>query len=89
MMNGMAETEVIAKKCVVKNREIHLVLADGRALSFSADQFPLLADASDRLLAKVKLAVGGRALRWEELDEDIWVASVVKGKFPKRETATA
>ena len=80
---GMEETEVIAKSCVVKKREIYLHLNDGRVFHFSADQFPLLADAPLRLLAKVKLAVGGRALRWEELDEDIQVASVVKGKFPK------
>ena len=80
---GMEETEIIAKRCVVKKREIYLHLEDGRVFHFSADQFPLLADAPPRLLAKVKLAVGGRALRWEELDEDVQVASVIKGKFPK------
>jgi hypothetical protein len=79
----MEETEIIAKSCVVKNREIYLHLNDGQVFHFSARQFPLLADALPRLLAKVKLAVGGRALRWEELDEDIQVASVVNGKFPK------
>jgi hypothetical protein len=41
------------------------------------------------LLAKVKLAVGGRALRWDELDEDIQVASVMKGKFPKAHSIAA
>jgi len=79
----MEETEIIARRCVVKKREIYLHLNDGRVLHFSAGQFPLLADAPPRLLAKVKLAIGGRALRWEELDEDIQVASVVNGKFPK------
>ena len=89
MLNGMSESEVIAKRVFVKNREVCLVLADGREVSFSAGLFPLLADASDKLLARVKLAVGGRALRWEELDEDIWVASVVKGKFPKPQAVSA
>ncbi len=80
----MEETEVIAKRCVVKKREIYLHLNDGRVFHFTADQFPLLADAPPRLHANVKLAVGGRALRWEELDEDIQVASVVSGNFPRR-----
>jgi hypothetical protein len=89
MLSGMEETEVIAKRCVVKRREIYLHLNDGRVFHFSAGQFPLLADAPQRLLAKVKLAVGGRALRWEELDEDIQVASVLKGKFPKAHAVMA
>ena len=79
----MQKTEILAKRCVVKGHEIYLHLNNGRVFHFSAGQFPLLADAPPKLLAKVKLAVGGRALRWEELDEDIQVASVLKRKFPK------
>jgi hypothetical protein len=30
----------------------------------------------------VQLRVGGRALRWEELDEDIWIADAVLGLYP-------
>ncbi len=89
MLDGMEETEIIAKRCVVKKREVYLHLNDGRVFHFSADRFPLLADAPQRLLAKVKLGVGGRALRWEELDEDIQVASVVKGKFPRTQALAA
>ncbi len=85
----MKKSEIIAKHCSVKNREIYLDLNDGQVFHFSADKFPLLADAPDKLLAKVKLEVGGRALRWEELDEDLWVASVVKGKFPKAQITAA
>lgn len=25
----------------------------------------------------------GRALRWEELDEDIWAADAIMGRFPR------
>jgi len=85
----MEDTEIITKRCVVKGREIYLHLKDGRVFHFSAGQFPLLADAPARLLAKVELAVGGHALRWEELDEDIQVASVLKGKFPKTQAVMA
>ncbi len=89
MLHGMKETEIVATRCTVKDREIYLDLSNGRVFHFSAARFPLLADAPDRLLAKVKLAVGGRALRWEELDEDIQVSSVLKGKFPKNSSVMA
>ena len=32
-------------------------------------------------LAEVRLEVGGTALRWESLDEDLTVAGVVAGRF--------
>jgi hypothetical protein len=35
------------------------------------------------MLKRVTLRVQGRALRWETLDEDIWVGDVVAGRFPK------
>ena len=39
------------------------------------------------MLEKVSLRVQGRALRWEELDEDIWVDDAVQGRFPYPDTA--
>jgi len=45
-------------------------------------KYSRLADAPQELLEKVKLRVQGRALRWEELDEDIWIEDVVMGRFP-------
>ena len=80
----MEETDVIATKCEVKARRICLCLKDGRTVSFPCSHYPLLENASPSLLSKVKLRLGGRALRWEELDEDIWVASAVAGKCPRK-----
>ncbi len=57
-------------------------------VSFPANKYPLLANSSAAELAQVKLRVGGRALRWESLDEDIWVEDAVAGRFP-RTLATA
>lgn len=40
------------------------------------------------LLYQVRLEIGGTALRWESLDEDLTVAGVVAGRFqlpPERE----
>jgi len=38
-------------------------------------------EASEAELGDVRLEVGGTALRWESLDEDISVEGVVAGRF--------
>jgi len=73
--------EPLATKAWVADRLIYLQLADQRLFAFPASRFRRLKDASDDLLACVKIEVGGSALRWEELDEDITVAGVVAGRF--------
>jgi hypothetical protein len=76
-------TEIAALRCWIENRRVCLELADGRQVSFPATKYPLLANAPQKLLEKVTLRLNGLALRWEELDEDIWVDDVVCGRFPR------
>ncbi len=81
-MNSMInETEPLAIKVWAEQRMIYLELTDGRIFGFPADRFRILSQATDDQLKKVRLEVGGYALRWEELDEDITVADVVAGRF--------
>jgi hypothetical protein len=75
--------ETIALRCWVEGRRIWLELTDLRVVGFPADRYPLLAHASDAALQQVQLRVGGRALRWELLDEDVWVDDAVAGRFPR------
>ena len=77
------KTETVAVRCRVEARRICLELADGRHVSFPAEKYPLLAGAPQDLLAKATLRLNGLALRWEELDEDIWVDDAVCGRFPR------
>ena len=86
----MATTENIASdriamalRCWVEGRRVWLELDDQRLVSFPAARYPHLAEAPQELLEKVRLRVQGRALRWEELDEDIWVDDAVHGRFPR------
>ena len=58
-------------------------MSDQRILSFPVAKYPLLAKAAEAELKQVSLRVGGQALRWEALDEDIWVDDAVAGRFPK------
>ena len=72
-----------AVRCWVDAGRVWIELADERTISFPAAKFPRLATASPEELKQVRLRVQGRALRWETLDEDIWVGDVVAGRFPK------
>jgi hypothetical protein len=82
-------TETVAACCRVEARRICLELADGRFVSFPAAKYPLLANAPQNLLEKVKLRLNGLALRWEDLDEDIWVDDAVCGRFPRSKELAA
>jgi len=75
--------ETVAVRCWVDARRVCLELVDGRFVSFPAAKYPLLARAPQSLLEKVALRLNGLALRWEELDEDIWVDDAVCGRFPR------
>jgi hypothetical protein len=79
-----AETNeaVAAVRCWIEGRRIWLELADQRLVSFPAAKYSRLADAPQAQLESVQLRVQGRALRWEQLDEDIWVDDAVHGRFP-------
>jgi Protein of unknown function (DUF2442) len=83
------KTETVAVRGWVEARRVCLELADGRCVSFPAAKFPLLANAPQNLLEKLKLRLNGLALRWEELDEDIWVDDAVSGKFPRAKELAA
>jgi hypothetical protein len=87
-MDNNAASPVIAVRCWIEGRRVWLELGDQRLVSFPAAKYPRLANASEEALAQVRLRVGGRALRWENLDEDIWVEDAVLGRFPRSKTET-
>lgn len=81
MNTTIFKTESIAIKAWVEKRIIYLELTDGRIFGFPADGFRILSQASENQLKAVQIEVGGHALRWEELDEDLTVSGVVAGQF--------
>jgi hypothetical protein len=74
-------TEALALRAWVEGRIVFLELHDGRIFGFPAERFRRLRDASDEQLAAVSIELGGAALRWEEIDEDLTVRGVVAGHF--------
>jgi Protein of unknown function (DUF2442) len=88
MFDSMATAELDteaprAVRCWAEDRRVYIELIDERTISFPASKFPRLAKATPEELDQVRLRVKGRALRWEGLDEDIWIGDVVAGRFPK------
>ena len=70
-----------ALRAWVARRIIYIELTDGRIVGFPADRFRILSQASDDALHEVQVQVGGYALRWENLDEDITVPGILSGRF--------
>lgn len=75
------EIEPLALWAWAEKRMVHIELTDGRIIGFPTDRYRILSHASDAELKHVQVEVGGYALRWESLDEDITVAGVVAGRF--------
>ena len=75
------ETEAVATKAWTEGRMVFVELTDKRIVGFPANRFRRLRDASQPQLAEVRLEVGGTALRWQSLDEDLTVEGVVAGRF--------
>lgn len=70
-----------ALRAWVKQRKIWVELEDGREIGFPADKYRRLKKADESLLAKVKIEARGRALRWEELDEDLSIDGILAGHW--------
>ena len=75
------DAEVAGINAWVKDRIVYIKLSDFRIIGFPADRFLILKSASDEELNEVKLRLNGKALRWENLDEDITVKGILQGKF--------
>jgi len=81
MNTTVYKTEPIAVKAWTEKRMIYLELTDGRIVGFPADRFRILSQASEKQLKAVQIEVGGYALRWAELDEDLTVSGIINGQF--------
>ncbi len=72
---------VSATRVWVTQRMVFVELSDGRRLGFPANRFRILSAASDEQLQQVELCLDGRALRWEELDEDLTIQGLIERRF--------
>ena len=57
---------------------MHVTLADGREVSVPLEWFPSLRDATDEQRKKYRLIGKGVGIHWEEIDEDLSVAGLLR-----------
>jgi Protein of unknown function (DUF2442) len=69
-----------AHSVVVTDDALSVELADGRSLSAPLVWFPRLLHASPTERSHWRLTGGGEGLRWDDLDEDISIESLLSGR---------
>jgi hypothetical protein len=68
-----------AKSVGFINDMMEVTLTDGRIISGPVIWFPLLHEATLEQREKFEIGMGGVSLHWEEIDEDLSVASLFAG----------
>ncbi len=69
----------LAKSVRFINDMMEVTLTDGRTISVPVIWFPLLHKATAEQRKKYEIGMGGVSLHWEEIDEDLSVASLLAG----------
>ncbi len=72
-------SEPMASDVWFDNDMMHIRLLDGRELSVPLEWFPKLRDANDDQKKKWRLIGNGIGIHWEDIDEDISVAALLRG----------
>ena len=73
----VASSEAVAVDVSCSNDAMTVVLDDGRTVSVPLVWFPRLLNATERQRRKWEFIGGGIGIHWEEVDEDISVASLL------------
>lgn len=68
----------------VASETLKVALIDGREVSAPLDRFPRLRDASEKQRADWRLIGAGIGIHWDEIDEDIAVATLLNGADGRR-----
>ena len=79
--SGSATGTACAVRAWVEGRTVWMELEDGRLVGFPASKFRRLCNSDDEQLSKVRIEARGRALRWEELDEDLTVEGILAARW--------
>ena len=81
-MSSLAHDKNVPHAASVKCTDTKLVvsLVDGRELSVPLAWFPRLAKATDVQRASYELLGEGQGIHWPELDEDISVEGLLRGR---------
>jgi hypothetical protein len=79
MPTSAVKIDATAIDVKVTDDQLLVVLADGRELAAPLAWFPRLADATDGQRKNWRLIGRGQGIHWSDVDEDISVASLLRG----------
>jgi len=79
MSSSVIEANPRAQEVEVTEDELRVSLADGRRVSVPLAWFPRLLHASAAQRAKWELLGDGEGIHWPDVDEDLSVASILRG----------
>ena len=74
----ISPTAVLAVAVTFSEDALHVRLSDGREVSAPLEWFPRLRDATPEQRQNWRLIALGVGLHWEDVDEDISVASLLR-----------
>ena len=77
MPTSVVSSEVIAVDVSCSNDALTVVLDDGRSVSVPLVWFPRLLNATEKQRKEWEFIGGGVGIHWEQIDEDISVASLL------------
>lgn len=77
-MSTATEMSALASRVWFDNDMLHVQLTDGRVVSAPLEWFPRLRDATDGQRQNCRLIGRGVGIHWEDVDEDISVAGLLR-----------
>lgn len=74
------ETDPLAADVRVSDAMLHVTLEDGRELAVPVEWYPRLRDATAAQRRNWRLIGRGEGIHWPDIDEDISVLGLLKGR---------
>lgn len=81
------ETDPLATDVRVSDSMLYLTLDDGRELAAPVAWYPRLRDATAAQRSNWRLIGRGEGIHWPDIDEDISVLGLLKGKSRRKSAA--
>lgn len=72
--------DAVAVEVAIDERELRVRMRDGRTIGVPLGWFPRLVAASAEQRADWRLIGAGEGIHWRQLDEDISIAALLRGR---------
>ena len=77
-MSTSISSTVLATTVDFSDHAMHVTLSDGREIAVPLEWFPRLRDATKEQREKWRLIANGVGIHWEEIDEDVSIAGLLR-----------